>query len=270
MLRTPHAALAACLAALLAAGCREPPSRQGGPAGEGAPQIASLTPPLTAADLSGDLTIAYVRTWATGRSVRVTLERKDGVIQQGRAHTVWRKSSLMQERTYVLVVDADRFEKLLSILRDAELPEIVEDDGDTAHCSIEVVTPARTFRAGGFCDALTGRLASVWQSLTGLLHPSYFISRHLLEAGQHAEARLNAKDVYFYYVDGSSMLGRTYGPVEGDHTGVQLEEAAQAHEQERYVDAVVAARNALATRLSLYEKRWMQGMDVELEVEPGR
>ena len=65
------------------------------------------------------------------------------------------------------------------------------------------------------------------------------------------------------------MLGSLYGPVEGDHTGVLLEQASLAHDQERYVDAVVDARNALSSRLQIYEKRRMQGLTVTPEDQAG-
>lgn len=262
-----QALLLAALFVVVSTSCREPPSRGAEPAEGGAEEPGALVPPLGADELSADLTVELTRTWATGRSTRITFTR-EGSETEASVETVWRKSSLMQERTFEITVDGARLEKLLSVLRGAELPELVPDDGETPHCAVEVETPGRTWSTGGFCADLAGELLRVWKELTAVLHPHYFVARHLHEAGQHAESRLNARDVYFYYVDGAKMLGPGYGPLEGDHTGGQLEKAASEHEAEKYVEAVVAARNALATRLSLYERKHLEGMDIVPVSEP--
>jgi hypothetical protein len=257
------------LVLLVVAGCREPPVR-GRSASVEPPSAPEAEPvqPLSADELAGDLTLVYTRTWATGRWVRVTVSRTDGVID-ATARTVWRKSSLMPERSYVLGFDGARLEKLLSTLSAGQLPAPVRDDGATPYCGLEVETPSRTWSVGAFCDSLTGPLATLWHQLTAQLHPRYLLARHLLEAGRHAEKRLDARDVYFYYVDGTVMLGSLYGPVEGDHTGILLEQASEAHGQERYVDAVVDARNALSSRLQIYERGRMEGLAVTLADPPG-
>jgi hypothetical protein len=86
------------------------------------------------------------------------------------------------------------------------------------------------------------------------LHPRWFTARHLLRAGREAEARLDARNVYHIYRDGIEVLGDSYGPLNGDVTLRQVDAAAEAYRQELWVDAVVAARNALAARISVMER----------------
>jgi len=237
------------LAILLASGCREPPSGRGAPA---APE---------ADDLAGDVELALEREWGEGRRVRIGIEREGGRIS-GRALSLWPRSSLMPEREFALDVDPSLLGRILSRLAGRPWPGGREGSIDAPACSIEVGAGKRTWAGRAACGAGEGELASAWKDLADLLHPAYFSARHLLEAGEDAESRLDAIDVFYYYRDGIDLLGLGYGPVPDDPTVGQVAAAVGDHEAGRYVEAVVGARNALTSRLILYERSRMSGITV--------
>jgi hypothetical protein len=240
-MRGAAAALAVAIAVI--AGCRGPaPARRldGGAA-------ATV---LEAGDLGGEYVFRLRVAWAEGRSVLVELERSDEG-PTGRVASEWRKSSRNPRMELELEPHEalmGRFERTLVAARLERLPEAPEE---TPGCSMTLVAGERTWALSSSSVELD---EAPWADVARLLHPRWFTARHLLRAGREAEARLDARNVYHIYRDGIEVLGDSYGPLNGDVTLRQVDAAAEAYRQELWVDAVVAARNALAARISVMER----------------
>jgi hypothetical protein len=162
----------------------------------------------------------------------------------------------MPELRFRIEVGPELLDGLLDLLAGG-VPAGGQAPGDGPVCSVEIVAGGETWTRQGGCDA------PPFGDLAGMLHPSYFTARHLLEAGMDAESKLDARDVYGYYADGLAALGGGYGGGTVDLTVEQAASAARAHDEGRFVDAVVLGRNALASRLMLYGRNRLEGLSVE-------
>jgi len=176
--------------------------------------------------------------------------------------SVWLKSDLMPTRTWVVEMEDGLFERLLDRIEGAGMPgEPPVDDGMAPYCSLDVRVGDARWGDGGPCADLPAEFAPLWNDVTVMLHPQWFAARHLLEAGRDAESKMDAGDVFHYYDDGLGVLGADYGIAESE-TGKQIVEARESQAAGEHVDAVVLARNALASRLAFYRKERLVGLAV--------
>lgn len=231
--------------------CKSPPSGSPKHQEDGAPELDEKV-------LDEDHVVEYLVTWDPGRSVMVRLEVERGD-REATVTSTWRKSSLMPGRSWDLEMDDGRVDRLHEILLRGELRRVnAGDPTRDDECLLRLTADDAVWELAGECAGFPERTA---EDLEQLFHPRWFSARHLLAAGIHAESRLDARDVYHYYLDGISILGE-YEPVQGDITNEQLGRAARAYDEKRWVDAVVDARNALQARITLYEKSLVEGLTV--------